>query len=94
MTQERSDGTGIVGHVQYSVHGMWTFKKCKKNVFLNKSWSIYGIIMKISMICQMVIQMEHQHQKAINIHKGWDRYIYNILVQLSIDDFKMIQNKS
>ena len=25
------------GHIQNSVHGMWTFKKCKKFIFLNNS---------------------------------------------------------
>ena len=38
----------LYGHVQNSVHGMWTFKKCKKFIFLNNSWNIYWIVMKIS----------------------------------------------
>ena len=38
----------IHGHVQNSVNGMWTFKKCKKNIFLNNYWNIYWIVMKVS----------------------------------------------
>ena len=70
------------GHIQNSVHGMWAFKKFKKFIFLNNSWNIYWIVLKICHDLLNGDKMEHQHQKAINFHKGWDRYICNILVQL------------
>ena len=36
-----------IEHVQNSLHGMWTFKKCKKFIFLN-NLKYYWILMKIS----------------------------------------------